>query len=154
MDTIPEDEVCLPSEQEQEQYSEEEECIQVHDILNLFLQYYKQLYHLNQKTHMFEGIDYQKEISTNRSMELLYEEIHKYQNSNEDYRQVISHDQVHKQQELMKRLKECHVLHLNGTPSWYSGSLLCLLKHLSILSLKTKDRWEIFPLKRNYDQEA
>ena len=53
------------------------------NFINVFLCYYKHLFNKKNNTHMFTDVDYDKPGSTNRCMELLYDEMYKYSQNEE-----------------------------------------------------------------------
>lgn len=77
-------------------HSDELEYGSYTNLLNVFMVYYKRLFQKDHKTTMFHDIDYDKENSTNRGMELFYDELMKYNSkkSNEDLVAIYDFDEM------------------------------------------------------------
>ena len=64
---------------------EEEEFGAYTDLLNIYNVYYKTLFNKLKESTMFDEIDSEDITSTNRCLEILYDEIVKYKNSDKKY---------------------------------------------------------------------
>ena len=114
------------------------------DLLNVFTCYYKQLYQLKQEAYMFEGIDSEKKDSTNRCVELLYEEIYKFQiSTNEDKDVLYSPDDESINYD---NSIEIFVLYVSGEPIYATQFMLPLLRYVSELDWINLE-WSIIKIK-------
>ena len=113
-------------------------------LLNVFLCYFKQVFHKDGPVNMFSEVDNSKEDSTNRCMEMFYEEMIKYNSRQNDPRMVdiLKTDDVD-----IKHFKELYMLSFNnGEEDLYSQSLMSLIYHLSKIDWANTS-WNILPLK-------
>jgi len=114
------------------------------DILNVFTCYYKQLYNSKQESHMLDGIDPNKRDSTNRCIEVFYEEMHKLQMSTDPNKDVLYEpddediDYDHS--------KEIYILYLEDEPKYATKYMLPLLRYTSELDWLNSD-WSIVKIK-------
>lgn len=60
---------------------EEEEFNHYTDLINIFTVYYKTLFKKKADVTLFDGIDMQDDTSTNRALEMFYDEIYKLKNT-------------------------------------------------------------------------
>lgn len=157
MDTIFEDQEFdgFNSDNSYDDYSDDnddndDDCIEIVNLLNLFMVYYKKIFGLKPNTNMFEGIEYKKETDTNKIMEMFYDEMDKYKNSHPDARIIIDYDELNFHQDIAIKSTELYVAHINNTPRWYCGSLLCLLKYISDQKI-SNDQWSVYQHKKIKD---
>jgi len=62
------------------------------NLMNVFLCWYKQVFDKEKPVTMFHDIDYKKEESTNRCMELFYNEMYKYNSNKDDDDKIAIYD--------------------------------------------------------------
>ena len=134
--------------EENDDYGEETDEF---EFMNVFLCYYKQLFHTDPKENMFSNIEYYKEISTSRSMEFLYSEMTKYKNfaSIEDEEKIV----LYEPGEL--NIDECFELYLlmiDDKEVFVCQTLLPLIKYVATLDW-LNIKWSINPLKTEYNEE-
>ena len=142
-----EDELEDESEDELEDELEYDNEIEMVNLLNMFMIYYKKILNLNDNTNMFQGIEYKKENETNKSMEMFYDEMDKYKNSHPDTHIIIDHFELNNYQDAISNFEELYVVHIDDVPVWYGGSLLCLLKYLNDQKISAKN-WNIYQHKK------
>ena len=114
------------------------------NLINIFTCYYKQLYETNQDFTMFDNIDYEKNDSTNRCMEFLYEEIFKFKISNENDKETLYSPDCNLK---MEDCKELYTLYIENEPKYLCKYLLPILQHLSIINW-LNIKWSIIPIKK------
>jgi hypothetical protein len=113
-------------------------------LLNVFICYYKQLYQVKQENHMFDGIDSEKEDSTNRCIELMYEEIHKFQKSTDDDKDILFDPDDNTVN--IDLCIELYVLYVDGNVKYVSKYMLPLLRYISDLDWATIE-WSVIKIK-------
>lgn len=112
-------------------------------ILNVYTCYFKQLYNRPEKTTMFDGIDYEKQESTNRCMESLYAEINKYNKCDRSDK-----DDLYGQDNNINidEIDELYGLYIDNDLKYLCICLLPILKHL--VTLKWNEvNWSIIKIK-------
>jgi len=67
----------------------EENQLSLLNLLNIYTCYFKQVYEKNRDTTMFENINTDDINSTNQCLELLYEEINKFKNSQDENKNYL-----------------------------------------------------------------
>lgn len=159
MDPIPEDEVYdpedeyeLPSPKAVEDSSVDEpieDNLPMVNLLNLYLTHFKRIYRLKSTTHFFDGVDLDQPQSTSKLLEQFYDEMKKYQASNEDHRLLIEPDQLESDRAMIEQLSEFHALLVDRKPVVYSGSILSLLAHLAHQPELLEREWKLLPYKRS-----
>lgn len=125
--------------------SGESDYAQFVDLLNVYTCYYKQLHEKKQDATLFDNIDYEKEESTNKSLEFLYEEMFKLKNSNE-----IDKDLLYEPNDIevdINKWNEMYALYINDEQKYVCKFLLPLLNYIS-KSDWTKLNWNIKPFKK------
>jgi hypothetical protein len=68
--------------------TEDQEFKQYYDLINIFTVYYKSLYQRDVSSNLFEGIDNEDDTSTNRALEMFYDETKKYKDFEEKFRKI------------------------------------------------------------------
>lgn len=129
------------------------EVVPMADIINIFLIYYKQLFNKSNSSTMFDDIDNNKDVSTNRCMEMLYEHIYKFNQAEadsgaikkEDKTMLIEHDDRSTPVDIEK-FEELYLLKIN------KKQFMCeLLLPIIIYIAETDDwihtNWAIIPIK-------
>jgi hypothetical protein len=112
------------------------------DLLNVFICYSKQLFHKGSTSHMFENIDFDKDDSTNRYMEYLFEEITIFNHARDGDKDVLylMHDFKNDNHKLDLK----YALYIDDELTYGSKYLLPMIKHLT--TLKWQDiNWRIIP---------
>lgn len=113
-------------------------------LLNVFTCYYKQLYQTNQEVHMLDGIDVNKKDSTNRCIELLYEEMYKFRISVEQDKDVL-YDPDDDFLDI-ESCNELYILHIDGDAKFASKYMMPLLRYTSDLDWINIE-WSIIKIK-------
>jgi len=113
------------------------------NLLNIYTCYFKQRFFQNQKATMFENIDYEKKDSTNKCLEMLYAEMFKFSNSNEDDKDILYDPDSDIN---INDCKELYSLYVNNEPKYMCKYLLPILKKLSVMNWLDL-QWTIIPLK-------
>lgn len=114
------------------------------NLLNIYTCYFKQLFDKTQHENIFNGIDYEKSDSTNRCMEFLYEEIFKYNSSDDPNKDVLYGPDDNEIK--LEECKELYTLCIDDVPSLICKFLLPILKYLSN-SDWLNINWYIVPIK-------
>lgn len=114
------------------------------DILNIFNCYYKQLNEKKQNATLFDNIDYEKEESTNKCLEFLYQEILKYNSSNDENKDLLY--EVDDKEINIDQWDEMYVLYIDNEQKYTSKFLLPLLQYVATIEW-TKTNWNIKPFK-------
>ena len=111
------------------------------DLMNIFLVYFKKMFERQEKANMFDHIDYEKDNSTNKCLEMIYEEMLKYNNSKYDDKDVL-----YLPQDIdIKKFTELYCLYVENEQKYCSRSLLVLLKYTTSLNW-VNINWSIVPL--------
>lgn len=142
-ENYPEDKINID---EYELAEEEKEYMSYMNLLNIYTCYYKKLFVKNKNSTMFDDIDYEKIDSTNKCLELLYNEIYKFDQSKEDDRDILyepDDDLID-----IDQCKELYSLYIGSEPKFTCKNLLPLLKYMAeTYNNWTEMAWSIIPLK-------
>lgn len=121
------------------------------NLINIFTCYFKQLFEKKQHANMFDGFDYEKTdnikciyTSTNRCMEFMYEEIFKFNKSNEDDKDMLygpDDDKIN-----INNCDELYTLYIESEPKFVCKFILPILQHLSTQKWTDID-WSILKIK-------
>jgi len=130
----------------EDDYSCEDKLV---NIINAFQIHYKRLFKKKDNEHMFNEVDTNNPLSTNRSMEFLYEHLYKYKeniksknNGNNLYNEDDNFD--------IEKYDEFYALIINGDIKKMSSSLYSLIEYFVGLKEEWWDlKWEIINLKNN-----
>lgn len=112
------------------------------DILNVYLAYYKNLYHKPKHENMFFSTDPNIIDSTNKCMETFYDELNSYKISNEPDKNVL-YDPNDIQIDMCKSL---YLLMINNEQKFACKYLLPIFKYITTIEWSKTD-WSIIPLK-------
>jgi hypothetical protein len=116
------------------------------DFLNIFLIYYKQLFNTKMDVNMFDQIDYTKQNSTNRCMELLCEHQQKHEECKNNDRKAIY--ELSLWPYAIDDCEELYQLNITGYPSLVCEYLVPLIMYLTTQEW-TIVEWSIVSLKNN-----
>ena len=114
------------------------------DILNIFNCYYKQLNEKNQESTLFDNIDFDKQDSTNKCLEFLYDEMNKFNKSHEQDKDILY--EPHDKEVDIEKWKEMYVLYIESNPKYVCKYLLPLLQYL-VEKEWFQINWNIKPFK-------
>lgn len=114
------------------------------NLLNIFNCYFKKLFEKKESDHLFGGIDIDKDDSTNKSLEFLYEEIFKFNKSIEEDKDIL-YDPDDDNLDINK-CKELYILCIDHAPVYVCKLLLPLLQYLGEQDWLEME-WNIMPLK-------
>lgn len=118
------------------------ECM---ELFNVFLIYYKQLFQKDADEHMFTGIKMDEDDSTNRSMELLFEEMHKFKICPFEDKDVL-----YPPGELnIEDCEELYLLTINNKNAKVCKTIIPILKCISKMDY-TVINWSIIPMKTDH----
>lgn len=119
------------------------------DIINAFQVHYKKLFKKKDTDNMFADLDISDPLSTNRSMEFLYDHIYKYK---ENQKIDSSRNNLYNEDDNidLEKFDEFYALMINGEINKLSESMYSLInylvnKHENWYEIK----WEIINLKNN-----
>lgn len=112
-------------------------------IINIFQLYYRKLYNKSEPETLFDGINYENEASTNRSMELLYEYIYEYKNNSKKGDEYIK---LYKLNKNLDNFNNIYCLLINDKIEYYSPTFITLLIYLNNLDW-TSIEWKIANIK-------
>ena len=116
------------------------------NLLNIYTCYYKKLFVKKKDATMFENIDYEKMDSTNKCLEMLYDEIYKFDQSKEEDKDILydpDDDTIS-----IDECKELYSLYIENEPKFVCKYLLPILKYLAESHNNWTDmKWSIIPLK-------
>lgn len=113
------------------------------NFLNIYMCYYKQRYFKSQSETMFTNIEYDKNDSTNKCMELLYDEMRKFDNSKMDDKDILYDPDSDID---IKEFDELYALYIDNEPIYMCRYLLPILKKLATMDW-ISIKWSIIPLK-------
>ena len=117
-------------------------------LMNVFLVYYKHRYNGNdgskKNLHLFTGVDYTEEQSTTKCMELLYEEMYKFNDATDEEKTVYEPEHHNKLD--INKCKELYVVIINDEYSVASPTLIPVLSYVTSTDW-TKSKWFIYQLK-------
>lgn len=116
-------------------------------FLNVFLCYFKNLFAENKDAHMFTGIDYNKNESTTRCLEFIYNELYKYQeveNQDPTRTKLLPISKVD-----LDKFEELYILLINGEQKYMCEFLVPIIEYVATLDW-TNIKWSIMPLKTEY----
>jgi hypothetical protein len=113
------------------------------NMLNIYICYFKQLHDRREKDTMFEHVDYGKEDSTNKCMELFYGEILKYKVSEEEDKGTLYGPDSELQ---IDKCNELYSLYINYEPKYVCKYLIPIISHIATLDWTTIS-WSIIPVK-------
>ena len=127
-----------------EDFTEENKMV---NIINAFQIYFKRLFKRNDNENMFNDMNLNDPLSTNRSMEFLYDHIFKYQEIKKKNNQILFNENDKFDLNLYT---EFYALLINNEIIKLSESVYALIE---ILVLKKENwfelKWEIMNLKNN-----
>jgi len=112
-------------------------------FLNVFMCYFKKLFNREQDQNMFNNINYTKFNSTNRPMELLFEEVQKFNVAEKNYPMKIKIFDPH--QIDINKCQELYILVIDNKQYKVCQTLIPLLYFVSELEW-TKINWRIDPV--------
>lgn len=120
------------------------------NIFNAFQIYFKRLFKRNDNENMFNDMDLNDPLSTNRSMEFLYDHIFKYQ---EIKKKIQINDQIlfdENDKFDLNLYTEFYALLINNEIMKLSESVYALIEFLVLLKENWFElKWEIMNLKNN-----
>lgn len=114
------------------------------NLLNIFTCYYKKLFERKEHEHMFEGTNPEIRDSTNRCIEFLYEEIFKFNKSDEEDKDVLYEPDDDNLD--INKCKELYILCIDNSPVLVCKFLLPILQYLGEQDWLNIE-WSIMPLK-------
>ena len=120
------------------------------DTINIFQTYYRKLFNNNNNNNntesIFEGIDNSNPLSTNRSMEFLYEHIYKNKNIDPDINKLYAEtDDID-----LEKFDELFALLIDGDIKKLSPSLYMLINYFAHTYENWYEiNWNIINLKNN-----
>ncbi|CAH6421777.1 Hypothetical protein KVN_LOCUS463 [uncultured virus] len=123
---------------------EENEVQESINLLNIYLCYFKNLHNCKPDQHMFTNVDSFKKESTNKCIELFYDEISKY-------KQFLDQPEKIKLCEPdcfdINEVEELYLLLLNYEPYKVCQTIFPILNYLSTLDWVNIE-WSVIPLKK------
>ena len=119
------------------------------DIINAFQVHFKKLFKKKDTDNMFADLDISDPLSTNRSMEFLYDHIYKHKenikNNNNKNNLYNEEDNID-----LEQFEECYALMINGDIDKLSESMYTLIEYLvNKYENWYEIKWEIINLKNN-----
>lgn len=124
--------------------AEKEDNFVEFELFNVFMCYYKQLYQEDPNYTMLHNIDYDKENSTNKCMESMYEEMNKFNISIETDKDVVYNTDTESID--INECKELYVLNIGTEPKYVCKYLIPLLKYTSTMDWINSE-WSVMKLK-------
>lgn len=125
---------------------EEVELMPYISLLNIYTCYFKKLFVRNKDSTMFDNIDYTKVDSTNKCLEFLYEEIYKFNKSDDQDKDVLfdpDDDNIK-----IDQCDELYSLYIGNEPKYVCKYLLPLFKFIGETYKNWAEiDWSIIPLK-------
>lgn len=116
------------------------------DLMNVFMCYYKKLF-AKTGEHMFSNVNYDEIDSTNRCMELFYEEMFKCQrHPEEEYYEICDAGDLD-----IAEVEELYTLEIDGVQQKECRGLLPLLKYVATLDWLNIN-WAVIPLRTDDDE--
>lgn len=115
------------------------------NFYNVFLCYYKRLFQNKPDTNMFSGVDHEDDKSTNRCMELLYDEMYKYREAvkkDKTCADIVDSDSLN-----IDQCDELYLLIVDDDKEYVCQLLLPLIKFISQLESWETTSWSIMNLK-------
>ena len=135
---------CVDNIDDKEDFTEENKMV---NIINAFQIYFKRLFKRNDNENMFNDMNLNDPLSTNRSMEFLYDHIFKYQEIKKKNNQILFNENDKFDLNLYT---EFYALLINNEIIKLSESVYALIE---ILVLEKENwfelKWEIMNLKNN-----
>jgi hypothetical protein len=117
------------------------------DCVNIFQVYYKTLFNKEENNSMLNGVDPKNKTSTNRSMELFYEALSKYntaeQSGNINFSTIYDPKQID-----LNSFDEIYALKLDGAITKLSPSLFGIITYIAHYVDWINDGWAIVSLKQ------
>lgn len=143
MDTIQEDEHQEEMDINDYMIPDEDKPYQEYgDLLNVFMIYFKKMFMREMKATMFDHIDYDSYDSTNKCMEMLYEEIVKFNISKSPDKDVLyAPHEIN-----INDAQELYSLYINNEHVYCARFLIILLKYVTTIDWSTTN-WSVVPLK-------
>jgi len=116
------------------------------EIINAFQTYFKKLFKKKDNENMFADIDIANPLSTNRSMEFLYDHIYKYKNNTPEYNKLYDETDEFE----LDHFDEFYTLMIDGEIIKLSASVYALINYLVTEKKEWYTlRWELINLKLN-----
>lgn len=114
------------------------------NLLNIFNCYFKKLFERKESEHLFGNINPEQADATNKSLEFLYEEIFKFNNSLEEDKDIL-YDPDDDNLDI-NSCKELYILCIDHAPVYVCKFLLPILQYLGEEDWLEME-WNIMPLK-------
>ena len=111
-------------------------------LLNVYLTYYKRLHSSKENMNLFDGINLQDNISTNKPTEELFNLMQKFKNADEIDKDVLHGIDSNLQ---IDQCQELYMLYINNQPKYLSKYLYVILNYIT--ELNDDIHWMIMPLK-------
>lgn len=128
-------------------YDKEDKMV---DIMNIFQTYYKILFKKENNVNMFDGINFDDETSTNRSLELFYEHIFKYKDyENKNKIEFIELYDEDDDDVVKLNSDELYALLIDNNIIKLSPSLFSIMSYLANNYNWRNKIWKIINLKEN-----
>ena len=126
--------------------SEVDEYENMVSLINVFQVYYRNLFNKKENETLFEDINYKDPKSTNRSMELLYDEMYKYK-INQDNPELITVYDIDQFNKKAEDCEELYILMIDNKENKICETLFPLISYMSRLEW-TNINWSINSLKQ------
>lgn len=122
---------------------EEKDTNKYINLINIYICHYRRVYNLD-NPNIFQNIDHNDITSTNRYLELFYQEIEKFNNIDDNKKNTLflQDDQVN-----IDDHKEMYILFISNKPQYMANNLIILLDYLSEKDWENIN-WSIFPIKK------
>lgn len=123
---------------------EEKETNKYINLINIYICHYRRVYN-SDDPNIFKNIDNNDITSTNRYLELFYQEIEKFNSIDDEKKNTLYHimsDKVN-----MDDHKELYILFISNKPQYMANNLIILLDYLSEKDWENIS-WSIFPIKK------
>ena len=119
------------------------------DIINAFQVHFKKIFKKKDTDNMFIDLDTSNPLSTNRSMEFLYDHIYKHKENNKNNN--LKNNLYNEDDNInLDNFEECYALMINGNIDKLSESMYSVIEYFVNKHDKWYEiKWEIINIKNN-----
>jgi hypothetical protein len=156
VDTSYEDLTNYINETQEEEETENEDETEISaeqtilvNMSNIYLSYFKNLYNKKQSYKLFDELNDNDDESTNRCMELFYEDMLKFESSDDPEKNDLfpsDSDEID-----INECDDLYALYIDNKHVYSCKFIMPIIKQLAMNDWDTKN-WTIVPLKTNYDK--
>ncbi len=134
------DDYELAEEEKDPEYSDIRKNV---GTFNIFMIYYKKLNSIKENSNLFDGVNSNDNLSTNKQMEYLFNLISMYKNSNDTDKDILYKIDANID---IEKCEELYMILINDEPQYICKYLMPIFNYIATLEID-HTTWTIMPLK-------